>query len=207
MAKLQENYYFTSFIKLVQFSVEAATFLKDILLNFDRRTLMADVQAMHKIEHSADLAQHEVMQKLAKEFITPIEREDIIAICQKIDDVTDAIEDVLFRLYMYNVQKLRSDYTEFNDVIIEGCKALKLAIMEFPNFKKSRSIEPHIIEVNRLEEVGDRIYIDAVRRLFIEEENPVELVVWEEIYHRFEKCSDSIEDVAGAIETVIMKNR
>ncbi|MGD9887101.1 MAG: DUF47 domain-containing protein [Bacilli bacterium] len=207
MARFQENYYFTSFIKLVQFSVEAATFLKDILQNFDRRTLMADVQAMHKIEHSADLVQHEVMQKLAKEFITPIEREDIIAICQKIDDVTDAIEDVLFRLYMYNIQKLRSDYTEFNDVIIEGCKALKLAIMEFPNFKKSRSIEPHIIEVNRLEEVGDKIYIDAVRRLFIEEENPVELVVWEEIYHRFEKCSDSIEDVAGAIETVIMKNR
>jgi predicted phosphate transport protein (TIGR00153 family) len=207
MAKLQDNYYFQQFIKLVQFSVEAATFLKDILQNFDRRTLLADVQAMHKIEHAADLAQHELMQKLAKEFITPIEREDIIAICQKIDDVTDAIEDVLFRLYMYNVQTLRSDCGEFNDVIIEGCKALKLAIMEFPNFKRSRGIEPYIVEVNRLEEVGDRIYIDAVRRLFIEEENPVELIVWEELYHRFEKCSDSIEDVAGAIETVIMKNR
>jgi hypothetical protein len=207
MAKLQENYYFVSFIKLVQFSVEAAMFLKEILQNFDRRTLIADVQAMHKIEHSADLAQHELMEKLAKEFITPIEREDIIAIAQKIDDVTDAIEDVLFRLYMYNVQTLRSDYTEFNDVIIEGCKALKLAVMEFPQFKRSRSIEPYIVEVNRLEEVGDRIYIDAVRRLFLEEENPVELIAWEEIYHRFEKCSDSIEDVAGAIETVIMKNR
>lgn len=140
MAKLQDNYYFKSFIKLGQFSVEAATFLKEILQNYDRRTLVADVQAMHKIEHSADLAQHEVMEKLAKEFITPIEREDIIAICQRIDDVTDAIEDVLFRLYMYNVQKLRSDYNEFSDIIIEACKALKLAIMEFPILKKAAAL-------------------------------------------------------------------
>ncbi len=207
MAKLKENYYFVSFIKLVQFSVEAAEFLKEILANYDRRTLLSDVQAMHKIEHSADLAQHEVLEKLAKEFVTPIEREDIIAICQKIDNVTDSIEDVLFRLYMYNVQKLRVDYEEFNNVIIESCKALKLAVAEFPNFKKENSVVPYIIEVNRLEEVGDNIYIDAVRRLFLEEESPVELIVWEEIYHRFEKCSDMIEDVADAMETVIMKNR
>jgi uncharacterized protein Yka (UPF0111/DUF47 family) len=207
MAKKKDNFYFLGFIRLVDYSCQAADLLREIIYDYDGTKLSALKEKMHSIEHSADLEKHILIEKLVKEFITPIEREDIISIAQKIDDVTDAIEDVLLKLYMFNVQEIKDVLKEFTDVVCQCCQGLSVAVKEFYNFKHSNTLKDAIIEVNRLEEVGDRIYTEAVRKLFVESKDSTHLLIWEQMFYRFEKCCDSCEEVADAIETVIMKNR
>ena len=204
---VKNNYsYFETFVQMANCSCEAAQILSETLHNFDIDTLQDKLEEMHKIEHAEDLVKHEMMRRLVREFIPPIEREDIISLAQELDDVTDTIEDVLIRLYMFNTTTIRDEALEFCDVIIKCCEALKKAVEEFCNFKKSKTINSFLIEVNQLEEVGDKIYTDATHRLFVENSDPVEILRWRETFDRFEKCCDSCEDVTDVIEGIIMKN-
>jgi len=168
--------------------------------------LAENMNALHAVEHSADARKHQIMKKLVKEFITPIEREDIMSLCDKIDDVTDAIDDVLMRIYMNNITRIRDDVIPFTDLIIKCCDILKQIMDEFPNFKKSNSLMQHIITLTTLEEEGDRLYMTAMRRLHTQSADPVEIITWREVYEFLEKCCDACEHAADVVESVIMKN-
>ena len=149
---------------------------------------------------------HEMMAVLVKAFITPIEREDIILLSQSIDEVTDKIEDVLIRIYINNVQQIRPEALAFIKVIIRCCEALKEVMEEFADFRKSKTLHGLIIEINALEEEGDRLFIESMRRLHAEVTDPIEIIAWREIYVYLEKCCDACEHVADVVESVIMKN-
>ena len=198
--------YFEMMVRGVKFSCKAAELLKTNLENFDPNTLQARMEEMHVIEHNADISKHDTMSELMRAFITPIEREDIILLIQEIDDVTDAIEDVLIRTYMFNVAAIREEALEFADVIVRCCEVLKDTLKEFRHFRKSDSIYENIVEINRLEEEGDALYTRAVRKLYLSSTDPIELSVWREIFDRTEKCCDACEHVANDVESVMLKN-
>ena len=202
----KRNDYYDTFVKLVDYSCQASTYLHESLQNFDPKMLKERMKNIHHIEHDADEDKHAMMKKLAKEFITPIEREDIIQLAQEIDEVTDTVEDVLIRVYMYNVSEVRPEALKLTEVIVKCCKALKLAMEEFHNFKKSETIQQSIIEVNRLEEEGDNLYIEAVRNLYSTSQNHVEIMGWSKVFDRLENCCDACEHVANVVEGVVMKN-
>jgi hypothetical protein len=204
--KKHEYDYFEMMVQAVKYSCKAADMLKTSLQDFAPDTLTDKMSEMHEIEHSGDIAKHEMMSELVRAFITPIDREDIHLLIQGIDDVTDAIEDVLLRLYMFNVQSVRDEALEFADVIVTCCAALKAMLKEFRHFRKSSSIQDSIVEINRLEEEGDALYTRSVRRLYTTSSDPVELSVWSEIFDRMEKCCDACEAVANQTESVLMKN-
>ena len=206
MAKKQDNFYFIGFQRLVDYSNKAAKLLLEILENYNPSLLKDFKIQLHEIEHSADLEKHVIIEKLVKEFITPIDREDIMNIAQKIDDVTDAIEDVLLRLYMYNVQSINDKAIEFGKIIHQCTSEMANMVADLPNFKKSIDLKKSIIEINRLEEVGDQLYIEAVRDTFVNESNPRNIYIWEQLFYRLEKCCDTIEIVADSIEEIVMKN-
>ena len=206
MAKKSDNYYFENFIQCVECGCQAAMMLEENLANFDVNRLAENLDELHKIEHDADKKKHEMMGVLVKAFITPIEREDIILLSQCIDEVTDQIEDVLIRIYINNVHTIRPEALQFTKVIIRCCKVLKEIMEEFANFKKSKTLHGLIIEINALEEEGDRLFIDSMRRLHTEVTDPLEIIAWREIYNFLEKCCDACEHVADAVESVIMKN-
>lgn len=206
MARKKEKDYFETFVGLVEYSCQAARDLYTVLKDFNPDTLQEKMQYLHRIEHTADIAKHDMMSRLVKEFITPIEREDIIALAHEIDDVTDAIEDVLIRIYMYNIQAIPMEALEFAETIVQCCEELKKAMEEFSNFRKSQTIHEHLVRVNYLEEVGDRLYTEAVRTLYCCEHTAAEITGWTETYERLEKCCDACEDVADVVESVIMKN-
>jgi len=204
--KKQERYY-DSFIEMSAFSHDAAVLLREILSDFDPEKLSENMEKMHSIEHSGDVVRHEMIKMLSKEFITPIEREDIMAMSETIDTVTDKIEDVLQKMYMYNVKTIREDALVIVDTIIKSTESLREALEEFKNFKKSKTIKEKLIEINRLEEVGDSLYIEATRRIFTDEDlTPLEAFGWTHIYHYMEDVLDASEDAADVIEGVIMKN-
>ena len=137
--------------------------------------------------------------------LPPIDREDIMELSGTIDDVTDSIEDVLLRLYMFRITSLREDAVSFVSIICDCCCALKKLMVEFPEFRKSKAIKDMIIEINHLEENGDKLYTEAMRRLYSESGDAVEILSWTAIYDRLEKCCDKCEDVADVVETVILK--
>ena len=100
---------------------------------------------------------------LAKAFITPIEREDIILLGQNIDEVTDKIEDVLLRMYCNNIKSVRPDALELVAVVIECCDELKEMLEEFPRFKNSKKLHEKIVNINTLEEKADQLFISSMR--------------------------------------------
>lgn len=198
--------YFASFITLTQLSGKAADYLQTVLQNFKPENLQDEMKSLHSIEHAADVEKHEMMKKLAKEFVTPIEREDIILLANELDEVTDKIEDVLLRIYMYNINEIRPEALQFVDVIVRCCSALESAMVEFPNFHKSTSLHQAIIEVNTMEEEGDALYIESMRNLFAGTNDPITVMGWSETFDKLEECCDACEHVANVMESVIMKN-
>lgn len=205
MAKTTNNY-FQMIDELVGLSLEAARSLYKILSEFDPSTLDEKTKQLHKIEHAADIKKHELMEKLLREFITPIDSGDIFDIAQQIDNVTDAIEDVLVVIHMYNVTRLRTETVPFAETVVKCVEMLKKITGEFHNFRKSTELKGYIVELNRLEEVGDKHYTEGMHRLFRDTSNPAELLIWKDIFSALELCCDACEHVADVVESVIMKN-
>lgn len=198
--------YFEAFVNLSKFASTSAEMLHKTLQSFDPATITERVKEMHDIEHAADLAKHELINHLVKEFLPPIEREDITSLSQEIDDVTDSVEDVLIFISMFNIQKIRPEILEFTAIIEKCCKSLDDALVEFKNFKNSKKLHEKIIDVNEFEEEADRLYVDMIRKLYRTSTDPIELMTWTEIMHRLELCCDNCEDVADVIEEIVMKN-
>lgn len=206
MARKKNYDYYGAFVKLVDYSCECANLLNETLNHFDLSKMEENLKTMHTIEHTADLAKHELMEQLSIEFIAPLEREDIVKLAQEIDDITDTIEDVLIKLNMYNVVSLRPELLEFSDLIVQCCVSLKVALEELHNFKKSSTLKSKIIEVNDLEEKGDALYFSSVYKLYRNNETATDLFIWTEIFSLMEKCCDACEEAADMVESVVMKN-
>ncbi len=205
MGKKQHNYY-QMLKELVEYSAKAAQTLREILHEYDIQKLPERMDYMHSIEHAADQAKHEIADLLVKEFITPIDREDIIALGQEIDNITDSVEDVLLRLYMFNIQLIRPDAFKFADLIVACCDELCKLMEEFEHYKKSSEIQTCIVEVNRLEGEGDQLYTKAIRSLYTSVYSPTEIYAWTAIFDHMEKCCDACEHTSEGVQMVIMKN-
>ena len=202
----KNNSYFNDFVKLAGFSCQAAEYLQVSLKDFQPATLTERRKAMHEIEHAADNVRHELTARLAKEFVPPIDREDITNLAWQLDDVVDKIEDVLIRIYMYNIKSIHSHALDFADIIVRCCNAMYRAMTEFSNFQKSTTLKTTIIEVNTLEEEGDALYIDAIHDIYVKNGDPVEIAAWSELFDRLEDCCDACEHVADLMELIAMKN-
>ena len=206
MAKKQDAYYFETFTACPDDACKAAQLLDRSMREFDPAQIKETLDEMHNIEHAADDKKHELLNVLAKAFITPIEREDIILLSQNIDEVTDKIEDVLLRVYCNNVQKIRPEALELSRLVIRCCEEAKIMAQEFADFKRSKKIQEHIIQINTLEEEADQLFIDSMRDLHTTCTDPIQIIVWRELYIYLEKCVDACEHVADIVESVVMKN-
>ena len=206
MAKNAVNDYFEMFVQMSEISCDIAEKLRAVLVDFDKNSVFQNMNDLHLIENKGDEAMHNLMNKLIREFITPIDREDIVALAREIDDITDSIEDVLQRIYMYNVESITPAAIEFIDLILLCTKELNNMFIEFKNFKKSKTLHASVVEVNRLEEVGDKLYIKAMRHMYTERPDVYDVIAWTGIYSCFEKCCDTCEHVANLVEATVMNN-
>ena len=207
MRKQRSNEYFEGFVSGMESACKAAEYLEDLVAHFDSEKLADQIDEIHAIEHEADINKHKLMQKLAKEFITPIEREDIILLLQQIDNVTDFIEDVVRKMFMYNTMSMRTEALEFAAIIKQCCYESRDALNELPGFQKNcERLEEAIVKVNDYEEQGDRLYCAAMRRLYCENAESLERITWTKLFDWMEACCDACEDVMESVELVIMKN-
>lgn len=206
MARNTGNDYFKMMAETAVCAKGAADKLKDILENFTPATLDGSMREMHDIEHHGDDLKHQLVAKLVREFITPIEREDIMALVDQTDDVIDSIEDVVLKMYMYNIREVLPEAVRFAEIVCACAGELVVVFEEFADFKKSKKIQASIIEINRLEEDGDTLYVNAVRKLYEGDVDPVRATAWTEVFTCLEKCCDMCEHAADLVSNVIMKN-
>ena len=205
MAK-NDRIYFDNLISAADQCCKAASYLVTIMNDYSGEDLTDIISTMHSYEHTADGIKHEMTAALVKAFVTPVDREDLAAISHNIDDVADAIEEVLQYFYMYNITSVTPEAREFAQKILLCCEKMKIMLGEFVNFKKPQKLRQQIIELSHMEEECDKLYILANRALHDHFTDPLEIISWREIYNRFENCADACEHVGDSLDMVVMKN-
>jgi len=200
----KEEIFFDMFVATAESTCKAAGLLEEMLNNYV--DVEKKVNAIEKVENDCDKLVHGILEQLNKSFITPIDREDIYLIAKEIDNITDAIESTAHRFLMFNVKKVTPEALTMAKYITAGCNELKLLLMELRTMKTSKVLAKKIVEVNRIEDMGDTVFRKAITDLFKNEKNAVEIIVWKEIYEYLENTLDALEDVADIIEGVVTKH-
>ncbi|CAM3664700.1 DUF47 family protein [Cohnella lubricantis] len=160
---------------------------------------------MKDFEHRGDQLAHVIFSELNKTFITPIEREDIMALTKLLDDVLDGIEACTSRFDMYHISKPDAYIRKFGDVLRRSALEIKSAIYLLTQ-KKLLAIQTHCVKLNELENEGDDLMREGIKRLFQEVKDPIELIKLKDMYERLEDTTDSCEDVANILQSIIMRN-
>jgi predicted phosphate transport protein (TIGR00153 family) len=197
----QETKFFALFARLAAKVLEGAHRLRDLLADYT--DVEVKTKKIKEIEHEADLITHEVLDKLNKSFITPLEREDIRALAQYLDDVLDDIEGAADRFVLYGVKKPTPAAIEMVGIICQAAEQIQKAVDTLENLKE---IHVFLVEINRLENKADNVSREQIGKLFRDETDLRELLRWKEIYEQLESCADRCEDVADTIEDIVVKN-
>lgn len=208
MGKKRKLDYFDAFEKQVEAAVMEAELLVEVIDDYAQPPLVREhMERAHELENQADTYMHAIYKHLAHDFITPIEREDIIAMAQNLDSIVDYIEDVVRCFYMYDVRDMHGDAREFAKLIRKSCKALRKAMGDFRDFKKSKTFKQLIIDVNANEEEADQLYMQVTRSLYTENrDDPLRVIAWSQTFDRMEKCCDACEHAADTMSTIMLKN-
>jgi hypothetical protein len=155
-----------------------------------------------ELEHQCDDVTHEVIRRLHRTFVTPIDREDIHAMAGALDNVMDAIDESSRLFPQYRIEQVRDGTRQLSRIIVTATDQLLFALR---SMERHESITPSVVEINRLEDEADVVHQEAVGRLFIDERDPTTIVKWEQIYNHLEAAVDGIEDVADVIQGVTLK--
>ena len=202
----KSNYYFDSFPVLAHFSVKCGEMILEFLNQFDPARLEEVKTSVHEIEHQADDVKHEVTAKLLKEFMTPIDREDIFELLRLIDDVTDAIEEISLKLYLYNYQELPHDTIPFFELTLECMRKMEECLHQMPNYLNEDLFKPYVTEVIKLEEQSDAKYIEDMHHLYMTETDGFKRHKAEAMYTMLEEVSDRCREVCRYVQNVALKN-
>ena len=198
--------YYDEFINNANIAIEIATILKTHSENFDINNSTEVEEKVHKLENDADKNLHETIDYLVKDFLPPIEREDIVLLVNKIDDIIDYLDEIAINFNILNIVVLRDNFLEFMELFNKVSVLLKEMLENFKDKKKHEEVYKYLIEINNIEENGDRLYEKAIKNLFTTEKDPIEIIKWNTIYNTLENGIDSFESVANTIGEIILKN-
>jgi uncharacterized protein len=160
-------------------------------------------EEIKEIEHKCDFLTHEIISRLNRTFVTPIDREDIHALAKSLDDVMDAIDAVATMVKLYKLSRIRFGARELAVTITASTKQIRLAL---DALERRKGVTTHAVEINRLENEADRIHQEAVMRLFEDERDPIVVIKWKEALDFLEHATDRCEDVANVLEGVVVKH-
>jgi hypothetical protein len=160
-------------------------------------------EEIKEVEHKCDFLTHEIIQRLNRTFVTPIDREDIHALARSLDDVMDAIDASATLIRLYRLDHVRFGARELARIITKCTEQVRLALQALESHK---GLITHAVEINRLENEADRLHQQAVGRLFDDERDPLMVIKWKETLDFLEDATDRCEDVANVLEGVFVKH-
>jgi predicted phosphate transport protein (TIGR00153 family) len=198
----REEEFFDLFVAVAKRNVEAARLLREL---FDgppeRRT--PHIEAIKRLEHEADQVTHEVVNRLDRTFITPLDREDIHQLASDLDDVMDAIDGTARRAQIFRLGPAPLGVKQLTEVIQRMVGVLAEAV---GRLKKGDDVMRYCIDAKKLEEEGDAIYHEALGEMFETQHDALEIIKWKEIYDNLEMTLDQSEDVANVLESITLKH-
>lgn len=200
----QDLIFYDLLSKVMDDTCKAAEILEDLFTNYvdvDNKIL-----AIEKLEHNCDMTIHNLIEQLNRSFITPIDREDLFLITKAIDDIIDSIEEAAQSLKLFTIKKIRPDAVDMVKLITQSTRVLSELVNELKHMKTSKIMQDKIIEVNHIENIGDDTHNKIMQELFNNEQNPIEIIKWKEIYESMESTLDNCEDIANLIEGIVSKN-
>ncbi len=200
----RDEKFFDLFIAVATFTVEAAR-LQQELLRADRSRRGAIVDQIKRLEHQADQVTHDVVTRLDRVFITPLDREDIHELASGLDDVIDLIDGTSRRLLIFHAGAAPDGATLIAEVIVRATEQLQVAVRALEK-NKGGTVLDACVQVKRLEEEGDSLYHEWLGRLFEGTPDALQVIKWKEIYDNLEKTLDYIEDASNVLESISIKH-
>lgn len=199
--------YYDAFEMQTALAVKEAKMLEQVVKSFTKAEDLEDhLKGAHALEREADTVCHDVFDALMPDFVTPIDREDIIAMAESLDEIVDKIEEIIQGFYIYDIHFMHKDVEPFVKLIVKSCEALSEAMADFRNCKKSSKFQSLVVRVNDLEDEADRLHMSVIRSLYtVERENPVRVMVWTALFNAMEDCVDQCEAVADQMSAVMVK--
>jgi predicted phosphate transport protein (TIGR00153 family) len=182
--------------------LRAADLLDQMLAAFpDRAELAKDILVC---EQEGDRITHDIIQHLNQTFVTPIDREDIYALASALDDIVDYTEEVADYLGLYNIEAPMLQAQRLAHILLQSCRQISEAM---PRMRTFKPLSRYTVEINRLENDGDRVTREAMAALFNDGIDPMVVIRWKGIYERLEAAIDSTERAANILESIVIKNR
>jgi predicted phosphate transport protein (TIGR00153 family) len=183
---------------------EGGALFMDILADYKHSE--PKVPKLKEIEHEADTITHRTYEKMHRTFLTPLDREDIYTLVNKMDSVLDMIEASVARMYLYKVKEPREELHVLARILVQAIAKIKEVVFALRDKKKSQMIVAACVDINTLENEGDYVTRTAVARLFEGEKDAIELIKWKEILERIEDALDLCEDVSNIVEGIVLKH-
>ena len=197
----RDEQFYDMFSQVAKRLTSSATLLGQLFAEPQNRDrLVGEIKA---VEHEADNLTHDVIARLNKSFITPMDREDIYELATQLDNVIDLVDGTARRVVMFRITDSRESARRLSQVLVRAAKALELATT---NIKDMKTVIGRGREVKLLEEEGDAIYHEAVGELFSGGHDAIEVMKWKEVYDTLERALDKCEDVANVLEGIALKN-
>src|SRR5215212_12234409 len=197
----REEKFFDDFVAMAEEIRRGAGLLQEMLA--PEQPLWDKADEIKEVEHKCDFLTHEIIQRLHRTFVTPLDREDIHSLARSLDDVMDAIDDSAAIVRLYQINVVRADARELARIIMASAVQVVKAMKAL---ERRKGVAEPAVEINRLENEADRAHQSAVRRLFEEERDPVQIMKWKEILDFLEDATDRCEDVANVLEGVVVKH-
>jgi uncharacterized protein len=181
--------------------VRAADLLEQMLRDYpDRADLARDILIC---EQEGDRITHDIIRRLNETFVTPIDREDIHALASALDDVVDFTEEVADYMGLYKIEAPMEQAQRQTQILHQAARQIAAAV---PRLRGFQDISHYTVEINRLENDGDRVTREAMASLFDNGIDPMVVIRWKDIYERLESAIDATEQVANILESVVIKN-
>jgi predicted phosphate transport protein (TIGR00153 family) len=197
----RDRIYFELFEEAGQNLQKAAELLDRLLTDYpDHKELAAEIR---DLEHEGDRIVHDIHHNLNQTFVTPIDREDILALASALDDIVDYTEEVADYLGLYRIEAPMDQSIRLARVLREATRQIAEAM---PRLRGFRDISHYTVEINRLENEGDRITREAVAALFDGGIDPMVVIRWKDVYERLEAAIDATERAANILEGIVIKN-
>ena len=197
----REERFYDDFVALARQIRIGAGLLDDMLR--PERPIWDKADEIKEVEHKCDFLTHEIIQRLHRTFVTPLDREDIHSLARSLDDVMDAIDASAAIVRLYQIERVRPDAQELARIIVDSTEQVVKAMKAL---ERRKGVAEPAVEINRLENEADRAHQIAVRRLFEEERDPITIMKWKEILDFLEEATDRCEDVANVLEGVVVKH-
>jgi uncharacterized protein len=197
----REEKFFTDFQALADELRRGASLLEEMLA--PEHPIWAKADEIKEVEHKCDSLTHEIIQRLNRTFVTPLDREDIHALARSLDDVMDAIDDSAALVRLYRLDRVREGTRELAQIITACAREIHPALEAL---EQGKGLITHAVEINRLENEADRVHQQAVRELFDSERDPIAIMKWKETLDFLELATDRCEDVANVLEGVMVKH-